>query len=312
MYSNPTGSSEQTVARAVLSPEVIAKLDELSIDEPLPELKPSNRIRLLAQSPRKILLYWNLARDPLETLRRAFGDRAEEYSLTIKFVDLASGDETFYSATPNQSQWFDVLPAREYRAEIGLYAHGRPFIRLIESNRSMTPRAGVAQDADPIDEWHLSPTEFSRVLDESGYSTDAVEVALEAMQKRLRDVDERRFGEEFPGATAFALHHRSVAELRTLIANLISEMQSATVGTTALHSVERALQTFQSQAFAGMDETEIAELLRLLFGFETEDELRQLDKILRRSQHASIRISSESFLLSRPFRFWMPSMSGKG
>src|SRR5687768_12535649 len=108
-YYSP-GSSQLPIAPPPPpSPAVIDKLAELSIDEPLPEIYRADRIRLLAQSPRKLFLYWEFERDPFETLRRAFRWQADTYSLVVKLVDTDSSVETLHLASPTRSQWLDAL-----------------------------------------------------------------------------------------------------------------------------------------------------------------------------------------------------------
>ena len=59
-------------APATPTPEMVDKLAALSLDEPLPPTYRRDNIRLLAQSPRKVYLYWDLAGDPFAVLPEAF------------------------------------------------------------------------------------------------------------------------------------------------------------------------------------------------------------------------------------------------
>src|SRR5205085_10672036 len=109
-------------------PAVADKLAELLLDEPLPVTYAADRIRLLAQSPRRLYLYWEFKQDPFETLRRAFRWQAEHYQLVVRLTDLETGIETLHQASPTRSQWFDAQQGHAYRAEVGLYAQGGAFI----------------------------------------------------------------------------------------------------------------------------------------------------------------------------------------
>src|SRR5918912_531289 len=113
------GSSELTIAPPpVPTPAIVVdKLAELSADEPLPETYQANRIRLLAQSPRRLYLYWEFLRDPYETLRRAFRWQADRYKLVVRLVDLENGGETLHVASPTRSQWFNAQQGHSYRAD---------------------------------------------------------------------------------------------------------------------------------------------------------------------------------------------------
>src|SRR4051812_31333092 len=145
-------------------PAIADKLAELSLDEPLPETYAADRIRLLAQSPRRLYLYWEFKRDPFETLRRAFRWQAERYQLVIRLTDLETGIETLHLASPTRSQWFDAEQGHSYRAEVGFYAQGRAFIRLLSSRGMRTPRAAVSRATDSAPEFSVTADQFARVL----------------------------------------------------------------------------------------------------------------------------------------------------
>lgn len=155
------------------------RLEAISGDEPLPPAYARDQIRLLAQSPYKLFLHWNLARDPRVVLRRLTTD-ASAYHLVVRLVETDAATETLYDASETRTQWFDVRADASFRADVGLAAANLPFIRLIRSNTVRTPRAGVAHEVDHNQEFKVDAAEFVQVLDESGYVSDAVEVAIEA------------------------------------------------------------------------------------------------------------------------------------
>ncbi|MEJ7710676.1 MAG: DUF4912 domain-containing protein [Pyrinomonadaceae bacterium] len=131
--STPLPSSSEHMLRRSEPVEVpaavSAKLAELAIDEPLPEVYASDRVSLLVQSPHRIYLYWNFAADPFLTLRKAFGAQAESYNVAVRLTDLQSGEEATYDASAFASNfWFNVRPGKSYRASVGLQAPGRPFL----------------------------------------------------------------------------------------------------------------------------------------------------------------------------------------
>lgn len=175
--SSETVSPEALRARLEEAQRRLAALPEI---EPLPPLPRADRIRLFAQSPYRLFLYWGLSRDPFETLPKVLGDRAAQYTLAVRLTDLIGGQQYVRPASPDGSEWFDVFPARLYRVELGLFAPGHPFIRLLVSNVVRTPRASVSPEADRSPPFNVSPSAFARILSESGYATEALVVQLEA------------------------------------------------------------------------------------------------------------------------------------
>jgi hypothetical protein len=304
------GSSELTIATP--SPAVVDKLAELSADEPLPEIYRSDRIRLLVQSPRKLFLYWEFARDPFETLRRSFGMRAALYRLMVRLVDTETEVESLHEASPTRSQWFDAQPGHSYRADVGLYAPARAFIRLLSSNVAQTPRAGVARAADTQAEWHVTAEQFARVLDESGYVSDAFEVTLEAADAATHGEATRTVARRFARDVEPPLMDETgLEELRGLLTALVFgvsfdylrpslskpfvswlEEIGGNGGATALNA-SRLLEVLQSTLGIQMTGTP--------FDAPTEEAMRRAARI-----HPG---ASEVNLPERPFHLWMPSMT---
>ena len=144
----------------------------------LPELAKENRARLQMQSPNKIQFYWSIKHNPFQTLTRAFGGNTGNYRLVAKLVNQSTAREEFLPIEAEGSWWFNVDADSSYQAEVGFYAPNRPFVRVMFSNVLETPRKSpsprVATDAD----WAISAHDFAEVLDSSGYTQDAFEVAL--------------------------------------------------------------------------------------------------------------------------------------
>ncbi|MGB7924070.1 MAG: DUF4912 domain-containing protein [Pyrinomonadaceae bacterium] len=305
------GSSELTIAPP--SPAVIDKLAELSADEPLPEIYKSDRIRLLVQSPRKLYLYWQLARDPFEALRRSFGMRATQYSLMVRLVATDNDDETLHEASPTRSQWFDAQPAHSYRADVGLYSAGRGFIRLLSSNVAQTPRSGVASAADTQPEWSVSAEEFARVLDESGYVSDAFEVTLEAADAVTQGEATRTVARRFAGTIEPpVMDETGLAELRGLLTALAFGVSFDNLR----GSLSKPFANWLEQAGAGegvdtaVNASRLLKLLQSTLGIEmsrapfdgpTEQAMRRAARVMVGA--------SEVNLPERPFHLWLPSMT---
>jgi hypothetical protein len=307
------GSSEQTIATP--SAAVVDKLAELSADEPLPQLYQSDRIRLLVQSPRRLYLYWDFARDPFIALRRSFGVRAAQYRLAVRLVALDGGDdgiEVLYEASPTRSQWLDAQPGISYRADVGLFARGRSFIRLLSSNVVQTPRAGVAPITDPTPRWSVSAEQFARVLDESGYVSDAFEITLEAADVATRGEATRAIARRFGGAIEPPVTgEEELEELRGLLTALAFGMRfddlRPSLSTPFVKWLE---QIVGSSAHDAPDTSRLLEVLQSTLGIRMSQ--TPVDAPTAEAMRRVARVhlgASEVNLPERPFHLWMPSMS---
>jgi hypothetical protein len=303
-------SSEQFVAPPVPQPAVVSdKLAALSEDEPLPEAYHVDRIRLLAQSPRKLYLYWEFSQNPLETLRRAFGAQAARYTLVVRLTNVETGDVSWHEASASRSQWFKVQPGRSYRAELGFFAQGRAFIRLFSSNVVQTPRAGVARATAVEEDFRVSPEEFARVLDEAGYASDALEVSLEAADLATHDEATRIIAERL-GGQIVEIGEAEQAELRSLLAALalgvkpddLSGLLSPTLAGW-LEEVGRAHSEALRSAY-------LLEILSSALGIQTSHfAVDEFDEAAARRVARFVVGASLVNMPRRPFHIWMPSMN---
>jgi hypothetical protein len=126
--------------------------------------------RLLAQSPRRLFFYWSFARDPRETLLRAIGGAGEGFGLAARLVDLESGAvEASVLATRDQAAWFEARPHRAYRAEVGFFAEGSPFVRVLSSNVVETAPAAPSQVSDEEPDFRVNSQHFALILAASGF-----------------------------------------------------------------------------------------------------------------------------------------------
>ncbi len=144
----------------------------------LPELQKENRAQLQMQSPNRLYFYWSIKNNPFQTLKKVFGGNSGNYQLVAKLVNQNTEREELHAVEAEGNWWFNVESNANYRAELGFYAPNRPFIRVMYSNSIETPRKNpsprIATDAD----WAITATEFAEVLDNSGFTRDAFEVAL--------------------------------------------------------------------------------------------------------------------------------------
>lgn len=145
-------------------------------DPTLPLLPREPRARLLMQSPTRLYFYWSTGSSPYAPLGKALGD-ASAYRLALRLLDLTHGTEELQGVEPDGSWWFDVKPDAEYRAEIGFYSPSRPFVRVLFSNTIKTPRKGPSPHRSSEARWMISTGKFADVLEASGFSSDALDVA---------------------------------------------------------------------------------------------------------------------------------------
>lgn len=302
------GSSELVITDVLPSPAVVDKLAELSADEPLPASYQVDRIQLLPQSPRRLYLYWELARDPFEPLSRGFGERRNGYRLAVRLTNLETEDVTLHEASDSRSQWFDVQPDHAYKAELGLYAQGSPFIRLLTSGVKRTPRASVSLHTEPQPEWHVTAEQFSRVLDDAGYVSDALEVALEAADEATNYAATRDITRRLAPVSLPPMSEEELAELRGVLSALAFGMPMETLRPMLSPNLARWFDRFHKQD-GRFDPAQITEVLHSTLGIEmTRSPFEAPPEAARRRAARVIIGASEVNLPSRPFHLWMPSM----
>ncbi len=285
------------------------KLAALSEDEPLPEAYRVDRIRLLAQSPRKLHLYWEFAKNPLETLRRAFGAQAARYTLVVRLTAIETGDVSWHEASRSRSQWFDVQPDKSYRAELGFFAQGRAFIRLFSSNIVRAPRAGVARTAAIEEDFKVTPEEFARVLDEAGYASDALEVSLEAADLATQDAATRIIAERL-GGQLLHIDEAELTELRSLLAALALGVRPNELSGLLSPTLARWLEQVEREHSEALRSAYLLEILSLALGIQTSlDTFEELDEAAMRRVARFVVGASLVNMPRRPFHIWMPSMT---
>lgn len=173
------GGPDVTAELVVSEPEVeLSPVFKALADVKLPELPRENRARLLMQSPTKLYFYWSLKENPWHQLRSVFADDLGGYVLALKLKNLSRDSEVIDQCDANGNWWFDVEPDCEYQAEVGFYAVNRPYFRVIYSNTITTPRRSPSTRPATEARWSVSATKFAEVLDASGFSRDAVDVAM--------------------------------------------------------------------------------------------------------------------------------------
>jgi hypothetical protein len=304
-------SSEQFVAPPVPQPAATgSQAAALSSEEPLPEAYRVDRIRLLAQSPRKLHLYWDFARNPFVTARRAFGSQGARYSLVVRLFSIETDEMSWHEASSSRSQWFNVQPDRSYRAEVGLFAQGRAFIRVLSSNTARTPRAGVSRRAAESEQFQVSPEEFARVLDEAGYASDALEVSLEAADLATHDAATRAVARELGVALGAEMSEAELAELRSLLVALALGMDADVLGGMLSTTLAQWFEQARREHSELLHGEYLLEILRSTLGIQTSlAALTGFDEAAMRRVARFVVGASEVNMPRRPFHIWMPSMT---
>ena len=317
MTSRFPGSSENAPAAASLAvaaasaaqpavaPDRLAAIEPE--DEPLPEVYARDDMQLLVQSPYRLYAYWQHARDPIATLKRAFGAAADGYQLAVRLIDPESGETRTDAASPARNYWFDVLPGRAYRAEVGFAAADKPFIHLLSSEVARTPPVGVAPLSDEVPEFSVSAPEFARVVNEAGYAADALTVALEAADEATKHESTLTLAHTLAQAPVPTLSTNELAELRALITALVFAEPLPLIRARLSPTLARWLDALLAEHGAHLDQARLLETLRELFGFELELDEELSETAWRPSSF--VWSASAVRQPERRVRVWLPSMT---
>lgn len=193
-------------------------------DIKLPELRRENRARLQMQTPTRVYFYWSVKENPWAMLTNVFGSDLGNYTLVIKLIDQTYGHETINPCEAEGNWWFDVEPDRKYQAEVGFFAQGRPYFRILHSNSIETPRRSPSPRAATDSDWRVSANKFAQVLDVAGFSRDAFDVAMAGDDIALaQDASQQAFT-SFIGSGELKIDGISSDELRYALIALASGM----------------------------------------------------------------------------------------
>lgn len=206
-------ASTPTAVKAV--EEEMSPVFKALADVKLPELTAGARARLLVQSPTRLFLYWSLRQDPWAQLRAAFGEDLGNYTLVLKLRNLTTEAEEMYPAERQGEWWFNsVIADCEYVAEIGFYAVARPYFRVLYSNTVSTPRSSPSPHPASEARWTVSATKFAEVLDASGFTRDAIDVAIAGDDHTDAEERTRAAFAEFTGSTSLTVSRFAAEDLR--------------------------------------------------------------------------------------------------
>jgi len=318
---SPNDSGISTAPPTTESQPVLVadKLAALSPDEPLPDVAWQDEAHLLVQSPDTLFLYWNYARDPFQTLQKALGEAAAHYRLGVRLVDLESGDEDTHPAAPERTHWYGVRPGRAYRADVGFYSDAYPFVRLMSSEVARAPLAAVSTMSAVESDFRVAAGDFSRVLNEAGFASDALEVALEG-------VDEADTAAQSSASVARALtgldvplsNEEDFAGLRHLIAALAFGEDLERVLARLSSDLLAWLEAVNAEhGDAVLESARLLDLLREMLGFELEYADEETPGAAAAGQRPFLLAASSSawggsdvnYPPQRRARVWLPSMT---
>ncbi|HEX8072527.1 MAG TPA: DUF4912 domain-containing protein [Pyrinomonadaceae bacterium] len=313
--SQPAAAKDRAAQTAAAAAPALAVAPPVPDDGPLPDPAAADELQLLVQSPYRLYTYWNYAHDPRETLRRAIGPSADAYRLVIRLVDTETGYAVTGEASPAHNYWFDALPGREYRAELGFEAaDGQPFVHLLSSAVEQTPPVGVAPEAEEAPPFAAPAGEFAQVLNEAGYAADALAVALEAADTAAADA-----GDAPTRANTLALAHTlaraplplelDLNELRALIVALAFDEPLAHVRAALSPALARWLDALVADSGGHADPARLLELLREMFGFELEFDEEAGGAAAVPHPSSPAWSASDVRQPERRVRVWLPSMA---
>jgi hypothetical protein len=125
----------------------------------------------MLQDPFRIFIYWEVREESLKALTRYFSPAdAATFRVVLKLVELHGGYEAFFDVDQRGRYWMSVFPDRDYQFEIGVRSPLHGYIMLLRSNRVHAPRGTVASLPAPEPHYRVTPQEFNRIIEASGFS----------------------------------------------------------------------------------------------------------------------------------------------
>ena len=239
----------------------------------LPVLREENRAFLQIQSPTRVFFYWSLKTDSANTLRRALGNRANDYFLAIRLTNLTTGKEEIHQVGNKGSWWFNNIEAdSKYRAEVGFYAQSRPFVRIVFSNELETPRQKPSENVAYQPYFAVTANQFAEVLDLAGFSQDAVEVYLAGDEPQVADDAMQKAFTQLVGAKQIDFANININELRYILFALASGVSLFSLRENLSGNLFEFLAALVDENPNALTEEKVILALEEFFGFSTFDE----------------------------------------
>jgi hypothetical protein len=162
-------------------------------------------------------------------LQKAFGENAGGYMLVAKLQNLSKKSEDMFPIDVEGSAWFDVPDNTKFQTEIGFFAPSRPFVRVAFSNMLQTPRMSPSPNVDNSPVWNVSAMQFAEVLEASGYSQDAFEVAMQGNQSEDSNKATEVIYSRITGENEEKFAEFDMGELRSVLLGIVSGIPLAVI-----------------------------------------------------------------------------------
>lgn len=228
----------------------------------LPELEKENRLFLQMQSPTRIFFYWSVKTNAYKTLQKAFGENAGGYTLVAKLQNLSRQTEDVFPIDVEGSAWFDVPDNTKFQTEIGFFAPSRPFVRVAFSNTLETPRMSPSPNVDNSPVWNVSTMQFAEVLEASGYSQDAFEVAMQGENQEDANKATEVIFSRITGENEEKFADFDMGELRSVLMAIVSGVPLAVI----LEKVSGELSAWLSENPQVFEPQNVMTILQETFG----------------------------------------------
>jgi hypothetical protein len=161
------------------------------IDEglPLPESYQVDVVRAMLQNPFRIFVYWEVREESLKAITRYFSpEDAAAFRLVLKLREERGGHESLFDAERKGRYWMSVFPDLDYQFEIGVHSPLHGYITLVRSNVVRTPPGTISPVTADDPEYHVTPSEMSRIMDASGFGADkALDITIAAASEAVGD-----------------------------------------------------------------------------------------------------------------------------
>jgi hypothetical protein len=267
--SKPAISDEKEIKAEVETAELDeeAKKRETPIfkalaEPKLPELDKENRLFLQMQSPTRIFFYWTVKTNAYKTLQKAFGENAGGYMLVAKLQNLSNKTEDIFPIDVEGSAWFDVPDNTKFQTEVGFFSPSRPFVRVAFSNTLETPRMSPSPNVDNSPVWNVSTMQFAEVLDASGYSQDAFEVAMQVVNSEDSNKATEVIYSRITGENEETFAQFDMGELRSVLLGIVSGVPLAVI----LEKVSAELSAWLSENPQVFEPQNVMAILQETFG----------------------------------------------
>ena len=130
-------------------------------------------VRAMLQDPFRIFVYWHVREESIKALTRYFSPQdVAGFGTVLRLIETTGPAEAFFDIGRQGRYWLTVYPDREYEFEIGVRSPIHGYISLIRSNRVRTPRGTVSPEPAKEEDYRLSPPEFMKIMEMTGFSAD--------------------------------------------------------------------------------------------------------------------------------------------